>query len=121
MKHLAIVRQDAPDRWTARSAALPGFEATGATEAAALDALRRDLAASLAGGRLVEIEVPVDRAAGLNGSGPATPDVPVTPEAAAANPWLKHFGFNKDDPHFDEYLEEIRRFREEQDALWRNT
>jgi hypothetical protein len=97
MKPLAIVRQDAPDRWTARSAALPGFEASGATEAAALEALQRDLAASLAGGRLVEIEVPV------NGT-------------VQANPWLAIAGWSKDDPTWDDYLAGIAKARAENDA-----
>ena len=36
-------------------------------------------------------------------------------DVSRENPLMSRFGYAKDDPHFEEYLEEIRKFREEMD------
>ncbi len=38
-------------------------------------------------------------------------------ELPQRNPLMNRFGWAKDDPTFDEYLEEIRKFREEMNRL----
>ena len=69
------------------------LQTTAATAEEAVEQLRGRLQEELNCGRLFAIELP------------------------PRNPLMERFGSAKDDPTFDEYLEEIRKFREETDRL----
>jgi hypothetical protein len=91
VEHLVLVRAEGPDRFTARALGIPECSGEGATEADAVDQVRRSLTAWLSAVKVVRVEVP------LNGS--------------QSNPWLEYFGRSADDPSFADYLEELAKAR----------
>jgi hypothetical protein len=88
---LVRVVQESDGRFTARVPGEPDLSATAATAEEAVERLRCRLQEEVNGGRLLAIELPKQ------------------------NPVLQFAGHAKDDPQFEEYLEDIRRFREEED------
>jgi hypothetical protein len=81
-----------PDgRFTARLVGEPDLSATSAAAEEALEQLRARLQFEVNAGQLLAIELP------------------------RQNPVLERAGYAKDDPEFEEYLEEIRKYREEVD------
>ena len=92
ISHLVRVRAEASGQFTAEVVGLPEIRASAATREEAVALVQRTLAEWLASGQLVVIR------------------------SAQENPLLKWFGCAKNDPLFDEYLEDIRRFRQEADA-----
>ena len=93
MEHLVIVREDMPGRYTAEALGVPNVKGQGATEAEAIEQVKQSLAAWLASGKVVRVEVPLP--------------------GKTSNPWVDHFGYAKDDPTFRDYLEELQRARQE--------
>ncbi len=87
MQCTVIVRSEARDRFVARPLGLPEFETTAPTEAEAVAEVRRKLGEWVRGVKVVEVMVPT------------------------GNPWLDTAGRSADDPLFDEYLEEVHRYR----------
>jgi hypothetical protein len=87
-----VVRAEGLDHFTAQVVAFPELRAEAATEAEAVDKLRDSLEEFLAKSKLIKVSV--------DGS----------------NPWLDLAGHSADDPYFDIYFEEIRKYRQEQDA-----
>jgi hypothetical protein len=83
--------QEPDGRFTARLLGEPDLCATAMTAEEAVEQLRARLQEEVNWGRLLAIELPQQ------------------------NPLLERFGSARDDPTFDEYLEEIRKFREEVD------
>ena len=90
---LVRVLQEPDGRFTARVPGEPDLSATAVTAEEAVEQLRARLQEEVNWGRLFAIELP------------------------PRNPLMERFGSAKDDPTFDEYLEEIRKFREEMDRL----
>lgn len=90
MQHLVFVRES-DGQFTAQALGIPEIKATAATQDEAIQAVRESLMAWLSSGQIVPVDVP-------NG-----------------NPLLQWFGHAKDDPDFDLYCEEIRRYRQEVD------
>jgi hypothetical protein len=90
---LVRVLQEPDGRFTARVLGEPDLAATSATAEEAVEQLRGRLQEEVNWGRLFAIELP------------------------QRNPLMERFGSAKDDATFDEYLEEIRKFREEMDRL----
>jgi hypothetical protein len=88
---LVRVVQEPDGRFTARLVGEPDLSATSATPEEAVEQLRTRLQEEVNWGRLFAIELPQQ------------------------NPVLQYAGHAKDDPEFEEYLEEIRKFREEMD------
>jgi hypothetical protein len=88
---LVRVVQESDGRFTARVPGEPDLSATAVTAEEAVEQLRARLQEEVNWGRLFAIELP------------------------PRNPLMERFGSAKDDPTFDEYLEEIRKFREEMD------
>jgi hypothetical protein len=91
MYHLIIVRPEPPGRFTAQPLGVPEIRAVAATEKEAVEQARRALADWV--GSLHWVPVPVPPPQGLS--------------------WLQWAGHAKDDPDFEAYLEEIRRYRQE--------
>ncbi|MGC8641205.1 MAG: hypothetical protein ACP5XB_15165 [Isosphaeraceae bacterium] len=88
---LVEVRQEPDVRFTARLLGLADLSASATTREEGLEELRSLLQERVNLGSLVCMEVP------------------------RRNPLMRWFGHAKDDPTFDEYLEEIRKYREEMD------
>jgi hypothetical protein len=88
---LVRVLQEPDGRFTARLLGEHDLAATAATAEEAVEQLRARLQEEVNWGRLLAIELP------------------------RQNPVLQWAGHAKDDPEFEEYLEEIRKYREEVD------
>ena len=88
---LVRVIQEPDGQFTARLLGEPDLYATATTAEEAVEQLRARLQEEVNWGRLFAIELP------------------------RRNPLMERFGYAKDDPEFEEYLEEIRKFREEED------
>ncbi len=88
---LVRVVEESDGRFTARVPGESDLSATAATPEEAVEQLRGQLQAEVNFGRLFAIELP------------------------PRNPVMERAGYAKDDPEFEEYLEEIRKFREEVD------
>jgi hypothetical protein len=95
IRHLVVVRPEPPCQYTAQAVGLPEVRATAASREEAIKQVRDLLNGWLASGQLEAVEV------------------------SGENPLLKWFGHTREDPDFDVYLEEIRRFREEMDEQHR--
>ncbi len=89
--HLLVVRPEPSGHYTAQAVGLPDVQATAGTREEAIQQVRSILTEWLAAGQLVQVELP------------------------QKNPLMKWLGWAKDDPDFDLYVEEIRRYREEVD------
>lgn len=91
MQHLIRVHAEPPGQFTAEAVGIPDLRATADSQEEAVQRVRALLAKWLATGQLVPIEV------------------------AEENPLGKWFGHARNDPDFELYQEEIRRFRQELD------
>ncbi len=88
---LIQVRAEPAGKFTAQVLGVPELHSTGATREQAVEQLRALLQQQVNLGSLVAITLPQE------------------------NPLMKWCGYAKDDPDFDNYLEEIRKFREQTD------
>jgi hypothetical protein len=82
-----IVRSEAEDRFVARPLGLPELETSAATEAEAVEQVKQKLDEWMRGAKIVEVNVPT------------------------GNPWLDFAGSSANDPDWEEYQAEIRRYR----------
>jgi predicted RNase H-like HicB family nuclease len=92
--HYLFVRPDSSGKYTGGVFGLPEVRVSADTEAEAFRAIKEALLQWLATTRWVQLRVP---------------------EPATAHPATEFAGHAKDDPDFDEYLEQIRRYRQEAD------
>ncbi len=88
---LVRVREEPDGRFTAELLGTPDIQATAATREAAIEQVRSLLQYEVNMGSIAAIETP------------------------RRHPIMERAGWAKDDPDFDLYLEEIRKFREEED------
>jgi hypothetical protein len=89
--YLVSVRPDPAGTFTAQLLGLSELSSTAATREEAVEQVRALIRQQLDAGTLVSVEASTD------------------------NPVMSFFGHAKDDPDFEGYLEEIRKFREEMD------
>ena len=89
--HLVQVRAEPEGLFTAELLGLSEVSSTAPTREAAIDQLRTLIQQRLDSGILVTIDIPQE------------------------NPLMNRFGWAQNDPTFDDYLSEIRKFREEVD------
>jgi hypothetical protein len=89
--YLVDIRAEPPGRFTAQLVGAVDLHATAPTRAEAVEQLRTLIRQRLDSGALVWVEVPRE------------------------NPLMSRFGWARNDPTFGEYLDEIRKFREEVD------
>jgi hypothetical protein len=92
MEQLIVVHKGEAGRYTAQSLAVPEVKVEAESEEAAIAQARIALTRWFGSGKVVRVEV--------SGTG---------------NPWLDNFGMFRDDPQFDDYVEEIKRTREAAD------
>ncbi len=95
MDYLVIVREEAPQRFSAQAVGIPEVRASASTEAEALDRIRTSLAEWFASARLVRVQVDT---------------------VGDGNPWLDSFGRSAVDPDFGEVLAEIEEARSANNA-----
>jgi hypothetical protein len=88
---LVQIHPEPGGQFTAQLLGLADLHATAATREEALEQLRALIRQQFDSGSLVCIDIPQE------------------------NPLMRWFGHAKDDPYFDDYLDEIRKFREEMD------
>ncbi len=88
---LVRIREEPEGQFTAELLGAPDIQATAATREAAIEQVRAVLQYQVDMGSIASIEIP------------------------RQNPLMKFAGHLKDDPDFDLYVEEIRKFREEAD------
>jgi hypothetical protein len=88
---LVRVREEPEGQFTAELLGAPDIRATAATRKQAIEQVRALLQEHVDLGSIAAIEIP------------------------RRNPVMEFAGMWKDDPTFDDYLEEIRKFREEED------
>jgi hypothetical protein len=88
---LVRVREEPEGQFTAEILGAPDIRATAATREQAIEQVRTLLQQQVNLGSIASIEIP------------------------RQHPIAKRAGYAKDDPDFDLYLEEIRKFREEED------
>jgi len=90
---LVEIRHEPAGQFTAQVLGVSELHSTAPTQEQAVDQLRALLQQRLDSGALVSIEV------------------------SQENPLMRWFGYAKDDPDFEDYLQEIRKYREEVDRL----
>ncbi len=88
---LVRLRQDPEGQFTAQVLGVSDLQATAATREEAVEQVRALLQEQVNLGSLLAIDLPRE------------------------NPLMSRLGYAKDDPYFEEYLEEMRKFREEMD------
>jgi len=88
---LVRLQQNPEGQFTAQILGVSDLQATASTREEALDQVRALLQEQVNLGSLLAIELP------------------------RQNPLMSRLGYAKDDPYFEEYLDEIRKFREEMD------
>ena len=91
LHHWIVVRPEPAGQFTAQLLGLPELSATAASRDEAIAQVRARILEWLEEGRLALVETPKE------------------------NPLLKWFGWAKDDPDYDVFLAEMRRYREEVD------
>ncbi|MFB2892208.1 type II toxin-antitoxin system HicB family antitoxin [Aerosakkonemataceae cyanobacterium BLCC-F50] len=95
LNYSVIIEEIKAGLYSATVWGLPDCKATGATREEALTNVRQLLTARLEKAEIVSLEIEIPK-----------------PE----HPWMKFFGKYKDDPYFDEMLEDIKALRRERDA-----
>jgi len=98
MQYQILIEHPNQNGYVASVIGLPNCVAEGATEDEALNRVKLRLKARLAQSKIVTVEV----------------DVPV--RGMTGNPWIDSAGVYKDDPTYDEFLEEIAKYRRELDV-----
>ena len=91
MKHLIAVKPDGDGQYIASAVGIPELQARAPTVQKAVDRVQEQLSEWLRTGQLIQVDVPDQ------------------------NPLLKWIVHAEDDPDFDLYLEEIKRFRNKMD------
>lgn len=100
MQYQVLVKHIAENGYIASVIGVPDCVVEGRTEEDAISQAESALKKHLAQGKIVTIEV--------------------ENQPESENPLLKHAGRFKDDPYFDEVLEEIEKYRRELDAELEN-
>jgi len=91
-----LIEEEKEGGYKATVLGLPDFKTNGATREAALTNLRQVLTSRLEKAEIISLEI----------------ELPPKPE----HPWMKFAGKYKDDPYFEEMLEDIKALRRERDA-----
>lgn len=92
MQCTVIVRSDSDDHFVARPLGFPELEVSASTEAEAVAQVKLKLDEWMRGAKVVEVHVPT------------------------GNPWLDFAGRSTADSQFEDYLDEIKRYRAAVDA-----
>lgn len=97
--NITVLMQSVPEKgYTATALDWPDLIVEGGTKDEALENVRAELARRLAKSEIVTLQFEP-----VNGS----------------HPWMKFAGMWENDPTFDDFLQEIKAYREEIDKAWR--
>ena len=100
MQYQVFVQNPTDRNFMASVVGLPNVTANGITEKEAIDRLKDILDAQFKNGKLVTIDI----------------DVPSEKSLEKSDPWIANTGIFKDDPTFDDFLAEMKAYRDEVDA-----
>ncbi|MGF1542706.1 MAG: hypothetical protein ACFCU5_20080 [Pleurocapsa sp.] len=90
-----LVKQESSGRVSAMVLGLPEYQVESTDRVSALASLQKLLATSLESAEIISLEIEQNQ---------------------PTHPWMKFAGMFKDDPNFDEMLEDIEEFRQEKNA-----
>ncbi len=126
MQYQIFIERPNQNGFVAEAVGVPNCVATGSTEEEAINGIRQALQAKVSRGKFVtlEIESPAfqrrekcdEGDAGFFDDEAALEKTAGKQQASAANPLLKYAGHLKEDPYFDEMMDEIEKYRRELDA-----
>jgi predicted RNase H-like HicB family nuclease len=97
MQYQVFVQNPTDQTFMASVVGLPNVTANGITEKEAIDRLKGILDAQFKNGKLVTIDI----------------DVPSDKSPKKGDPWIANAGIFKDDPTFDDFLAEMKAYRDE--------
>ena len=100
MQYQVFVQNPTDRNFMASVVGLPNVTANGITEKEAIDRLKDILDAQFKNGKLVTIDI----------------DVPSEKSLEKSDPWITNAGIFKDDPTFDNFLAEMKAYRDDIDA-----
>jgi predicted RNase H-like HicB family nuclease len=100
MQYQIFVQNQAEQGFVASVVGMPQVSVEGMTEDEAIAKVKMALAAQLATGKLVTIEM-------------AGHSVLAQSTAPLADPWIKNMGIFADDPTFDDFLQEVEAYRQQ--------
>ncbi len=104
MQYQIFVQNPTDRTFMASVVGLPNVTANGITEKEAIDKLKDILDAQFKNGKLVTIDIDVPS----EGSPERSPE--------KIDPWIANMGIFKDDPTFDDFLAEMKAYRNEVDT-----
>jgi hypothetical protein len=97
MQYQLFVQSQSEHRFIASVVGIPMVNGEGVTENEAIAQAKASLQSQLATGKFVNIEVESTQEA----------------TSQETDPWLKHLGLFSNDPSFDDFLDEVARYRQE--------
>jgi predicted RNase H-like HicB family nuclease len=100
MQYQVFVQNPTDRNFMASVVGLPNVTANGVTEKEAIDKLKNILDAQFKNGKLVTIDI----------------DLPSEILPEKSDPWLDNIGIFQDDPTFDNFLTEVKIYRNEVDV-----
>jgi predicted RNase H-like HicB family nuclease len=100
MQYQVFVQKPTDQTFMASVVGLPNITANGITEKEAIDRLKSILDAQFKNGKLVTIDI----------------DVPSEKSPGKSDPWITNAGIFKDDPTFDDFLAEMKAYRDDVDS-----
>lgn len=95
MEYQILIEQQASNGFVATALGWPDCVGWGETKDEAVSNAQTAVANRLAHGEILRVQLEA------------------TPAQKSADPWVRMFGRDADDPHWDEFQEELRRIREE--------
>jgi predicted RNase H-like HicB family nuclease len=101
MQYQVFVQNPTDQIFMASVVGLPNVTANGITEKEAIDRLKGILDAQFKNGKLVTIDI----------------DVPSESSPKKSDPWITNAGIFRDDPTFDDFLAEMKAYRDEVDSV----
>jgi hypothetical protein len=99
MQYQVFVQNPADHTFMASIVGLPNITANGVTEKEAINKLKGILDDQFKNGKMVTIDV----------------DLPCEESSKSGDPWIDNIGIFQDDPTFDEFLLEVKAYRNEVD------
>ena len=102
MTYQILVKRQSPRKYEATLLSWPSLRSEAATKEEALTQIRAAIVEWLAGGEIIEMDIP--------GTAPVL-----------ASGYAETFGMFKDDPTFDEFIHEVNRYREARNKIEHNS
>ncbi len=105
MNYDILLTRETETKYKAQALLFPHIEVTGATEAVAIAEIKKAIQQMQRQSRIVRVDIPTETAL-------MTQVLPITAE----DPWAQVAGIWQDDPDWEQFQEEIGRYRTAQDG-----